>query len=222
MSGWMDALKALRRMGLPALLAGCALGLGVVAAAAQQAQEVPKSSTYVPPKEATKEESSWVKICTKGDDAVAKQVCLVRHEGLEPKTGQIMIAAAVRFVEGDPKHLLLINLPTAYSLVIPTGVQIKVDDGEPVPLQYTVCLKTSCQVELELSKDLLAKMRKGNKLLVAAMNTQGKTMAFPIPLTGFGKTADGQPVDNVAYQAARMQMIEAARERQKQATSGAP
>jgi invasion protein IalB len=222
MSGWIDALKALRQLGQPALLAGCALGLGIAAAAAQQAQEVPKSSAYVPPKEATKEESSWVKICTKGADAGAKQVCLVRHEGLELKTGQILIAAAVRSVDGDPKQRLLINLPTAYSLVIPTGVQIKIDDGKPVPLQYTVCLKTNCQVELELSKDMLAEMRNGSKLLIAAMNTQGKTMAFPIPLTGFGKTTDGPPVDNVAYQAARMQMIEAARQRQKQATSGAP
>jgi invasion protein IalB len=218
----MDALKALRQLGRPVLLAGCALGLGMFAASAQQAQEVPKSSAYTPPKEASKAESSWVKICTKGDQPGSPQVCLVRHEGLEPKTGQILIAAAVRTVDGDPVQRLVISVPTAYSLVIPTGTQIKIDDGEPAQLQYSVCMKTSCQVEMQLSPEMLEKMRKGNKLFVAAMNTQGKTMAFPIPLTGFGKTMDGPPVDNVAYQAARMQMIEAARQRQKQATSGAP
>jgi hypothetical protein len=43
---------------------------------------------------------------------------------------------------------------------------------------------------------------------------QQKTMAFPVPLQGFAKTFDGAPVNNAAYQEARNQMLQAARERQ--------
>lgn len=216
MSGSTIAWSVLYGLGRPALLAACALGLGIATTAAQQGQEIPKAPAYTPPKAGAKEESSWVKLCTKEDKVDAKQVCLVRYEGLEPKTGQVQIAAAVRSVEGEPKQHLLVNVPLSYSLVMPTGVQIKIDDGEPVQLQYSVCLPTSCQVQMDLPKKMVEALRKGTKMFVAAMNTQGKTMAFPIPLNGFGKTVDGPPVDNVAYQMAREQMLEAARERQKQ------
>lgn len=215
MSGSMD-WNALRGLGRTALLVPFALSLGVAAATAQQEQVVPKSPAYAPPQESSKEESSWIKICTKEDKADAKQVCLVRYEGLEPKTGRVLISAAVRSIEGEPKQTLLVNVPLSYSLVMPTGAQIKIDEGEPIQMQYSVCIPASCQIEMDVSKEVLGQLRKGSKMYVAAMNTQGKTMAFPIPLNGFSKTSDGPPVDNVAYQMARQQMLEAAHQRQKE------
>ena len=86
---------------------------------------------------------------------------------------------------------------------MPSGVQIKIDEGEPAQLQYAVCFSTSCQVQMDLSKELFEKMRKGKQMVIAAMNMQQKAMAFPVPLTGFSKTFDGPPVDNAKYEAAR-------------------
>ena len=149
------------------------------------------------------EDQAWVKLCLKNEQTGGKQVCLVNHEGLEPNTGMVLVAAAVRSIEGDDKQHLLVRLPTAYSLVMPAGVQIKIDEGEPIPLQYAVCFPTSCQVQMELTKEMFEKMRKGKQMIVAAMNMQQKTMAFPVPLTGFSKTFDGPPVDNAQYEAAR-------------------
>ena len=120
----------------------------------------------------------------------------------------VLVAAAVRSIEGDDKQHLLVRLPTAYSLVMPAGVQIKIDDGEPIQLQYAVCFPTSCQVQMELSKEVFDKMRKGKQMIVAAMNMQQKAMAFPVPLNGFSKTFDGPPVDNAQYEAARRAMME--------------
>lgn len=214
MSGLMDGCSALRRPGRAVWLAVFAFGCGITLATAPQGQEVPKT----PPKSATKagtgDESSWIKVCTKDEKTGNKQVCLVKHEGLEPKTGAVLIAAAVRTIEGADKQHLLVNVPTAYSLVMPTGVQIKIDEGDPIQLRYLVCLPKNCQVQMELSKEILDKMRKGKQMFIAAMNAQQKTMVFPISLQGFAKTSDGPPVDNVAYQEARGQMLEAARQHQ--------
>jgi len=100
--------------------------------------------------------------------------------------------------------------------VVPTGAQIKIDDGKPIQLQYSVCLPTNCQVQQVLSKEMAEQMRKGKgkQMFVAAMNVQQKTMAFPIPLKGFSRTFDGAPVNNAAYQEARNQMLQAARQHQ--------
>jgi invasion protein IalB len=155
-----------------------------------------------------------VKLCLKNEQTGGKQVCLVNHEGLEPNTGMVLVAAAVRSIEGEDKQHLLVRLPTAYSLVMPAGVQIKIDEGEPIQLQYAVCFPTSCQVQMELSKELFEKMRNGKQMVVAAMNMQQKAMAFPVPLSGFSKTFDGPPVDNAQYEAARRAMMEKFRQRQ--------
>ena len=82
----MDGWSALRRTGRSALLAACGLGFGMTLAFAQQVQEVPKT----PPGAAKKtgEETSWIKICMKDQKTGDKQICLVKHEALEPKTGR--------------------------------------------------------------------------------------------------------------------------------------
>jgi invasion protein IalB len=207
----MHGCNGLRFLGWPVLLAAFALGCGTTLATAQQGQEVPKTT---PTTAGAGAESSWVKVCTTDEKTGNKQVCLIRHEGLDPKTGAILISVAVRTIEGEDKKDLLVSVPTAYSLVMPAGVQIKIDEGEAIQLQYAVCFPTSCQVQMELSKEIVDKMRKGKQMIVAALNAQQKTMAFPLPLSGFSKTFDGPPVDNVAYQEARAQMMRASREHQ--------
>ena len=85
-------------------------------------------------------DDAWVKLCMKGEQTQNKQICLINHERLEPNTGMVLIAAAVRQIEGEDKQQLLVRVPTAYALVIPAGVQIKIDDGEPISLQYAALL----------------------------------------------------------------------------------
>lgn len=216
MNSSIDRSNTFRTLARLALFAAFALVLGSTIAVAQEGQPVPKTTVpksapapasaapaAAPGAAAATEESAWVKLCLKNEQTGGKQVCLVNHEGLEPNTGMVLVAAAVRSIEGEDKQHLLVRLPTAYSLVMPAGVQIKIDEGEPIQLQYAVCFPTSCQVQMELSKELFEKMRKGKQMVVAAMNMQQKAMAFPVPLTGFGKTFDGPPVDNAKYEEAR-------------------
>jgi invasion protein IalB len=45
-------------------------------------------------------EDAWVKLCMKNEESGNKEICLINHEGLEPNTGMVLIAAAVRKAEG--------------------------------------------------------------------------------------------------------------------------
>lgn len=203
-----------------------ALALALAApAAAQQApagQAQPKSSaapkTQAAPAapQAGASADAWVKLCMRNEQTQNKEICLINHEGLEPNTGMVLIAAAVRKVEGEEAQQLLIRVPTAYALVIPAGVEIKIDDQPPIKLQYAICFPTSCQVQLEVTKELLESMRKGKQMVVAAMNIQQKTMGFPVPLTGFSKAYDGPPVDSAKYEESRRQLMEMFKKRQQE------
>src|SRR6478672_13101878 len=94
--------------------------------------------------------SAWVKLCSKNEQTGNKQLCLVKYEGLDPNTGMGQITVAARSVEGEDKQTLLFGVTTAYTLVMPVGVQIKIDDNQPIPLKYTVCLSSQCQAEMTL------------------------------------------------------------------------
>jgi invasion protein IalB len=199
----------------------CALALAVAAPAGLAQQAQPKSTaapkTSAPPTAAPaagQAQDAWVKLCMKNEQTGGKQICLINHEGLEPNTGMVLIAAAVRKAEGEDKQQLLIRVPTAYALVIPAGVQIRIDDQQPIQLQYSICFPTSCQVQMELTDDIYQKMRAGKQMVVAAMNIQQKTMGFPVPLTGFSKAYDGPPVDNKVYEEQRRKLMEVFRKRQ--------
>lgn len=223
-------MNTLRHMGSWNLLT-LAFALGTSLAVAQEGQptpttKAPKAATAAPAaaraagvpaagaEAAQADGSAWVKLCTKNEQTGNKQLCLVRHEGLDPNTGTVLATAAVRSIEGEDKQNLLIGVSTAYSLVIPVGVQIKIDDSEPIALQYAVCSSTDCQAQMELTKEIFDKMRNGKQIIVAVMNMQQKTMGFSVPLTGFGKAYDGPPADNAKYEEARRQMMEKSRQRQ--------
>jgi invasion protein IalB len=226
-------MNALRHIGLLSLLA---LALGTSLAVAQEGQPVPKTkapkATAAPSAApagkpaadagaAQADESPWAKLCTKNDQTGNKQICLVQHGGLDPDTGIVLGTAAVRTVEGEDKQTLLVGLTTAYSLTMPAGVQIKIDDGEPISLQYVLCFATSCQAVTELTKENFDKMRKGKQMIVAAINMQQKRLGFPVPLTGFGKAYDGAPADNAKYEEAWRQLMEKSRQRQIDASKKA-
>ena len=120
----------------------------------------------------------------------------------------------MRSIEGDDKQYLILRLTTAYSLVIQAGVQVRIDEGEAIPLRYAVCFPSSCEVQIELSKEMFDKMRNGKLMVVASMSDQQKARIFPVPLTSFSKSFDGPPVDNAQYEASRRAMMEKLRQRQ--------
>lgn len=216
---WNRFSRCAGRFVLAGSAGALALALIVPAAMAQQAQPkssaAPKSSapaTAAAPAGAAQD--AWVKLCMSNQQTNEKEICLINHEGLEPNTGMVLIAAAVRKAEGEDKQQLLIRVPTAYALVMPAGVQIRIDEEQPIQLQYSICFPTSCQVQMELTDELYQKMRAGKQMVVAAMNIQQKTMGFPVPLTGFSKAYDGPPVDNKKYEEQRRQLMEMFRKRQ--------
>ena len=143
---------ALRRESQVVLLAAFVLGFGATLAIAQQGQDVPK----MPPKPTTKTGSvqsnisAWVKVCSKNEQTENKQVCLLKYEGLDPKTGDVLVAAGVRSVEGEDNRDLSVTVPMLIRWTCSLVIAIKIDEDEPISLQYVTCTPKSCQAQVEL------------------------------------------------------------------------
>ena len=206
-------------------VAGAASG-SFAADSKKDAKAVPHSvTTPAPPiaPEAAKEQSAWVKVCesatfkTDGKED-KKNVCLSHHERLDANTGMVLVSAAIRTIEGQPSPALVVMLPVGLALI--PGIQVKIDDDKDVlKFPFTLCTAAGCTGEIEAKPEFIAKLRQGKELTVAAMNVAGTALGFPVPLTGFGPTLDGAPLDSAKYTEARKGLMDIIKKRQADASA---
>jgi invasion protein IalB len=188
------------------------------AAPAPAAGQKPAAAAAAAPAAAGGDQSAWVKLCEKAPALTEPKkelnVCLTHHERLDGNSGMVLVSAAIRKVEGQDKEALMVMVPLGMAL--PPGVQVKVDDKEPVKLQFTLCHAAGCTAEGEATKAVIDQMKTGKQVVVAAINLAGKAIGFPVPLNGFDKAYAGAPVDNEKYKEARKKLMSAIRDRQIQ------
>src|SRR5213592_465518 len=153
------------------------------APAAPQPQEQQVQLIYAP----------WTKFCLKGQEAGAKQVCFTGKDG-RIESGQPVIAAVIIEPEGEPKKLLRVTLPLGMQLV--HGTRIIVDSNAPLQGPYVICFQNGCMSDYEATPELIASLKKGQNLVVQAINSNGAPLTLPLPLAGeFAKAYDGPPTD---------------------------
>jgi invasion protein IalB len=134
----------------------------------------------------------WTKFCLKGQDANAKQVCFTGKDG-RIESGQPVVAAVIIEPEGEPKKILRVTLPLGMQLV--HGTRIIVDNNQPLQSPYVICFANGCMSDYEATAELLANMKKGQNLVVQAINANGAPLTLPLPLGEFAKAYDGPPTD---------------------------
>ena len=224
-------MKQFRFAGSALVLGAALVGASVAAHAQQQkpAAQAPAKGAApaataaapaagAPAQGADANQSAWVKLCEKAtlkknDKEEKLDICLTHHERLDGNTGMVIVSAALREVQGNPKKHLMVMVPLGVAL--PAGLQIKIDeDKEPTKLTYTICHPGGCTAEVEASDEIVNKLKKGKQLMVAAMNVAAKPIFLPVPLTGFEPTLAGKPVDPEVYGKARAQLMQQIEQRQ--------
>jgi invasion protein IalB len=136
--------------------------------------------------------SPWTKVCLKGQEANAQQVCFTGKEG-RIDTGMLVIGAVLIEPEGSTSKLLRITLPLGMQL--PQGTRVIVDQGQPMNAPYMICFPNGCMADYEASSELIGKMKKGQSMVVQGINSQGQAVSLPLPLPDFAKAYDGAPTD---------------------------
>jgi len=135
----------------------------------------------------------WTKFCLKGQEANAKQVCFTGKDG-RIESGQPVIAAVVIEPEGEPKKILRVTLPLGMQLV--HGTRIIIDSNPPQQAPYVICFQNGCMSDYEATPEMINNLKKGQNLVVQAINSNGAPLTLPLPLNGeFAKAYDGPPTD---------------------------
>jgi invasion protein IalB len=151
----------------------------------------------------------WTKFCLKGQDANAKQVCFTGKDG-RIESGQPVIAAVIIEPEGEPKKILRVTLPLGMQLV--HGTRVIVDGNPPMQSPYVICFANGCMSDYEVTPELLANLKKGQNLVVQAINSNGAPLTLPLPLqengSSFGKAYDGPPTDPKQFEETQKKLQE--------------
>jgi invasion protein IalB len=134
----------------------------------------------------------WTKFCLKGQDANAKQVCFTGKDG-RIESGQPVISAVIIEPEGEAKKILRVTLPLGMQLA--HGTRVIVDSNPPAQSPYVICFQNGCMSDYEATPELLANLKKGQNLVVQAINSNGAPLTLPLPLADFAKAYDGPPTD---------------------------
>jgi invasion protein IalB len=147
----------------------------------------------------------WTKFCLKGQDANAKQVCFTGKDG-RIESGQPVIAAVIIEPEGETKKILRVTLPLGMQLV--HGTRVIVDSNAPAQSPYVICFQNGCMSDYEVTTELLANMKKGQNLVVQAINSNGAPLTLPLPLADFAKAYDGPPTDPKVFEETQKKLQE--------------
>src|SRR5437667_11371921 len=161
----------------------------------------------------------WTKFCLKGQEGNAKQVCFTGKDG-RIESGQPVIAAVIIETEGEPKKILRVTLPLGMQLV--HGTRVIVDSNAPAQSPYVICFANGCMSDYEVTPEMLANMKKGQNLVVQAINANGAPLTLPLPLqetggSGFAKAYDGPPTDPKVFEENQKKLQEELQKRAEEA-----
>jgi invasion protein IalB len=146
--------------------------------------------------------SPWTKFCLKGQpgqpaDPNAKEVCFTGKDA-RVESGQPVAAAVLIEPQGADKKLLRVTLPLGMQLA--HGTRVIVDQNQPMTAPYVICFTNGCMADYEANVDLINKMKKGQGLVIQAINTTGQPISLVMPLADFAKAYDGPPTDPKVFE----------------------
>jgi invasion protein IalB len=146
--------------------------------------------------------SPWTKFCLKGQpgqppDPNAKEVCFTGKDA-RVESGQPVAAAVLIEPQGADKKLLRVTLPLGMQLA--HGTRVIVDQNQPMTAPYVICFSNGCMADYEASADLIGKMKKGQGLVIQAINATGQPISLVMPLGDFAKAYEGPPTDPKVFE----------------------
>jgi invasion protein IalB len=151
--------------------------------------------------------SPWTKFCLKSNnnDPNAKQVCFTGKDA-RIESGMPVVAAVLIEPQDEPKKILRVTLPLGMQLV--HGTRVIIDQNQPMTAPYVICFTNGCMADYEANPDMIGKMKKGQGLVVQAINSTGQPISLVLPLADFAKAYDGPPTDPKVFEEQQQKLQE--------------
>jgi hypothetical protein len=80
-----------------------------------------------------------------------------------------------------------------------------------------ICFQNGCMSDYDVTPELLVNMKKGQNLVIQAINSNGAPLTLPLPLAEFAKAYDGPPTDPKVFEETQKKLQEELQKRAEEA-----
>ncbi|SDM02822.1 Invasion protein IalB, involved in pathogenesis [Modicisalibacter muralis] len=145
------------------------------------AQQQPASG----PEFSSEQFEDWEVRCpTNAQPAICEMTQLVNN----PQSGQPIMRVIMAYPQEIDTAAMIFLLPLGVRLS--PGLQLVVDNGEPINFPYQVCQQQGCRADLPISESLRQRMRNGSTATVSVIGPRGNRLDLPVSLQGFTAADD--------------------------------
>ena len=122
--------------------------------------------------------------CTDQSGNPALGSCFIFQAVTAKETQQRVMMFGVSTPPGEPGPRAVAVVPLGVDLR--PGVEIRIDEGEPIRGSYFFCLPDGCQVHIRMDEAMIQRFKKGSKGTVTFIKLpEGRPLSVPISLAGF-------------------------------------
>lgn len=122
----------------------------------------------------------WTVSCSQAGDPPAK-TCTATFRVFNKNTNQNLLV----WVFGhDREGRLLAEFLTLTDVLVQPGVVVVLDDGNPVKADYVECTSKGCKARLELTADLVGRMKAAKKARIDMTRLDGQVVQFTMDIPG--------------------------------------
>lgn len=133
----------------------------------------------------------WTKVCG-ADQQSKKEICYTTRD-FGAQADQPLLALAVYDPKGDDSKIIRLLLPPG--LLLKPGFRFAVGAGALEAGEFEICFPNGCFAQAKVKTALIDQMKKADKMTIVVKNQVNNEVTFLLPLSGFGKSYDGPPVD---------------------------
>lgn len=175
------------RAATPRLIAILLLTLAIFSGMAQAQSEQDNAANQP---EVRSEHQDWIVRCQPAPEGAfgAGELCEMYQGVSESESGQTVFEVVIGYPQGAESPIALFNLPLGMRL--PPGVQLQVDENEPVGFAVQICLNSGCRGDIAINETLEAQMRAGAQAVLTIADPQGRGIELPLSLSGFSAALD--------------------------------
>lgn len=166
-------------------------GTATVLAAAVLAMTAPSNAAAQSAPPGVEQFGDWGVTCPPEGSNMPKICTMVQVVSATPEgqsESMLLMRASLALVGPDRTPAISIQVPLG--VLLPAGIAVKIDEGEPLGMPYRLCGQDGCRAVLPVQAETLAAMKAGAEARVAFMDATGEQIVVPMSLTGFTAAFD--------------------------------
>jgi len=116
-----------------------------------------------------------------------RERCQMSQDVSRPDSDQTIMRMAVGYSPQSSQPAAVFQIPLG--VVLPNGIALRVDDGEPVRFPVQICVEQGCQANLPLKQDLLQQMKAGRSAYLTMRTPRARSGRVELDISLIGFTA---------------------------------